>query len=141
MAARGMYDQAHLFVAGIRIYEHLNACPPALEHLEGMLRISREELALVSRRLKELGIIKGVMSGSGEHFFVSDHTQIEALPREPERIKMAEEITLFRQQQGERLDSIERSLKSKETKSSIFEELERALKDPSTVRKKKNPLD
>jgi len=54
--------------------------------------------------------------------------------------KMEEEISQYKTKQELRLKEIEQSMAKKGDKSSIFSELEKALKDPSSV-KKKNPLD
>lgn len=53
---------------------------------------------------------------------------------------MQEEITQFKTRQETRLRDIEESLARKGEKKSIYSELEKALKDPSLM-KKKNPLD
>jgi DNA-binding transcriptional regulator GbsR (MarR family) len=135
-----IYSQAHLFVAATRVFEYLNNQPPSLRGLRDLLQVSEEELSRISRRLEEAGAIQIIMSGGEARFSLRDHLKIEEFPRSMEAPRMEEEISLFKTKQESRLKEIEQSLSKKGDKSSIFSELEKALKDPSSV-KKKNPLD
>ncbi len=134
------YSQAHLFVAEVRVFEHLHLQPPSLRGLSELLEVSEEELSLISRRLEDQGIIGVITSGGGHRFTVRDHARIEEIPRSVEAPMMQEEITQFKTRQETRLRDIEESLARKGEKKSIYSELEKALKDPSLM-KKKNPLD
>jgi hypothetical protein len=135
-----IYSQAHLFVAAARVFEHLHNQPPSLKVLKDLLQVSEEELSRISRKLEEIGAINVIMSGGEARFSIQDHMKIEEFPRSIEAPKMEEEISRFKTKQESRLKEIEQSLAKKGDKSSIFSELEKALKDPSSV-KKKNPLD
>ncbi|HVN70467.1 MAG TPA: hypothetical protein VMU10_00475, partial [Desulfomonilia bacterium] len=135
-----LYSQAHLFLAAIRLYEHLNNQPPSLKGLYDLLQVAEEELSRLSRKLEEAGAIGVIISGGEARFTVRDHLKVEEFPREAQTPKMEEEISLFKTKQESRLKEIEQSLAKKGDKSGIFSELEKALKDPSSL-KKKNPLD
>ena len=135
-----IYSQAHLFVAAIRLFEHLRHQPPSLKGLKDLLQVSEEELSRISRKLEETGAINVIISGGEARFSIRDHMKIEEFPRSIEAPKMEEEISQFKTKQESRLKEIEQSLAKKGDKSSIFSELEKALKDPSSI-KKKNPLD
>ena len=54
---------------------------------------------------------------------------------------MAEEISQFQNRQQSRLKELEKSLSEGGEKKKVFGDLEKALKDPSSMQKKKNPLD
>ncbi|MDT8271617.1 MAG: hypothetical protein RRA35_00350 [Desulfomonilia bacterium] len=140
MQEKGPYDLALLFVSGVRVYEHLNTQPPSIGALSVLLRISEEELARISRRLEEKGIISIVRSGADVRVVVADHTKIEEIPKDQESSKMLDEISQFKSKQLSRLKEIEEALGKNSDKASMFSELEKALRDPSTL-KKKNPLD
>ncbi len=127
-------------MAATRVFEYLNNQPPSLRGLRDLLQVSEEELSRISRRLEEAGAIQIIMSGGEARFSLRDHLKIEEFPRSMEAPRMEEEISLFKTKQESRLKEIEQSLSKKGDKSSIFSELEKALKDPSSV-KKKNPLD
>jgi DNA-binding transcriptional regulator GbsR (MarR family) len=135
-----IYSQAHLFVAAIRVFEYLSHQPPSLKGLKDLLQVSEEELSRISRKLEEAGVIDVIMSGGEARFSIREHLKIEEFTRSIEAPKMEEEISQFKTKQESRLKEIEQSLAKKGDKSSIFSEIEKALKDPSSV-KKKNPLD
>lgn len=127
-------------MAATRVFEYLNNQPPSLRGLRDLLQVSEEELSRISRRLEEAGAIQIIMSGGEARFSLRDHLKIEEFPRSMDAPRMEEEISQFKTKQESRLKEIEQSLSKKGDKSSIFSELEKALKDPSSV-KKKNPLD
>lgn len=135
-----IYSQAHLFLAAVRVCEHLDRQPPSLKRLSDLLRVSEEELSRISRRLEADGIIGVITSGADVRFAVRDHAKVEELPRMQEAPRMEEEISQFKTRQESRFKGIEESLAKKGDKSGVFSELEKALKDPSLM-KKKNPLD
>jgi len=140
MLPADVYTQAHLFVAAVRVYEHLHRQPPSLKGLKDLLEVSEEELSRISRKLEDAGAIQIILSGGDARFSLRDHLKIEEFSRSVEAPKMEEEISQFKSKQESRLKEIEQSLTKKGDKSSIFSELEKALKDPSSI-KKKNPLD
>lgn len=141
MMLRDLYEGAHLFVAAIRIHEHLYGRPPTLEGLAGILKVSPEELSLMARRLGDEKIVTEVVSGTECRYGVGDHSRIEALPRNVKAPQMAEEITQFQSRRQSRLEEIEKSLGDSREKKRVFGDLEKALKDPSSRQSKKNPLD
>ncbi len=141
MVFRNLYDAAHVFVAGVRVYEHLNRRPPSLKELADMLGISEEELSLVSRKLCDEKIVSAIISGADCRYGIGDYTRIEALPRDSEAPRMMQEITQFQTRQQSRLKDIEKSLSENKDKQRVFSDLEKALKDPASLQKKKNPLD
>jgi hypothetical protein len=136
-----MYQAAHVFIAGIRVFEHLHKRPPALKDLSDILRMSEEELSLLSRKLVDDDIAVMIVSGAEVRYGIGDFTKIESLPREGEAPRMAEEISQFQNRQQTRLKEIEKSLNEGGEKKKVFSDLEKALKDPSSLQKKKNPLD
>ncbi len=140
MSSGDIYSQAHLFVAATRVFEHLQHQPASLKGLKDLLQVSEEELSRISRKLEEAGAINVIMSGGETRFTIRDHTKIEEFPRSIEVPKMEEEISQYKTNQELRLKEIEQSMAKKGDKSSIFSEIEKALKDPSSV-KRKNPLD
>jgi len=140
MLPRDTYGQAHLFVAGVRIVEYLTDQPPSLKGLSELLRLSEEELSRISRKLEGEGIIGIIRSGDENRFVIRNVARLEDLPRSPEPSGMEDEISQFKNKQESRLKDLEQTLEKKGDRSSIFSELDKALKDPSLM-KKKNPLD
>ena len=141
MSSRSMYQSAHVFIAGIRVFEHLHGRPPALKDLSDTLKMSEEELSLLSRKLVDENIATMIVSGAECRYGIGDYARIESLPREGEAPRMAEEISQFQNRQQSRLKELEKSLSEGGEKKKVFGDLEKALKDPSSIQKKKNPLD
>ena len=67
--------------------------------------------------------------------------RIEDLPRQAQAPSIADEITQFQSRQESKLKEIEKTLGDSRDKKRVFSDLEKALKDPSSLQKKKNPLD
>ncbi|MBN2298920.1 MAG: hypothetical protein JXM72_10010 [Deltaproteobacteria bacterium] len=141
MKSKDLYGQAHVFVSGIRVYEHLHGRPPTLQGLSSLLEISEEELSLLSRKLEERLIISVIRTGAEMRYSIADYIRIEDLPKveDPSRIK--DEISQFQSRQSTRMKEIEKSLGKSTDKARIFDDLDKALKDPSILKTKKNPLD
>ncbi|HEY9162566.1 MAG TPA: hypothetical protein VIS94_15925 [Desulfomonilia bacterium] len=136
-----MYGQAHLFVAAIRILEHGKGISPSLKEISDTLNLSREETARISRRLDDAGIIGTAISGTEERFYIKDHLLIENIPKEVKTPAMMEEILRVKAEKEAKLSQIEGMMKKGPAKQDLFLELDKALKDPSAVKKKPNPLD
>ncbi|HPV28111.1 MAG TPA: hypothetical protein PKW48_00670 [Deltaproteobacteria bacterium] len=141
MMFRDLYQGAHLFVAGIRVHEHLHGRPPTLAGLAQILKVSEEELSLVARKLSDEKIVTEVVSGSECRYGIGDHMRIEDLPRQAQAPSIVDEITQFQSRQESKLKEIEKTLGDSRDKKRVFSDLEKALKDPSRLQKKKNPLD
>lgn len=141
MKSMDLYEQAHVFIAGIRIYEHLHGRPPTLQGLADLLKISEEELSLLSRKLEDRAIVRVIQAGSQIHYSIADHLRVEDLPRGQQASQMKDEISQFQNKQQSRLKEIEETLGKNTDKSRMFRDLDKALKDPSVIKQKKNPLD
>ncbi len=141
MSSKSLYESAHIFVAGIRVFEHLHKRPPTLGDLSDVLKISEEELSLLSRKLSDEKIITEIVSGAECRYGIADYMKIETLPREEGTPRISEEISQFQSRQQSRLREIEKSLGESRDRERVFSDLDKALKDPSGLKKKKNPLD
>lgn len=141
MFSKSLYETAHVFIAGIRVFEHVHKRPPNLKDLAEVLKISEEELSLVSRKLSDEKIITEIVSGAECRYGIADHLKIESLPRDEGTPRMSEEISQFQSRQQSRLKEIEKSLSEGRDKQRMFSDLDKALKDPASFQKKKNPLD
>jgi hypothetical protein len=140
MGQEGMYAKAHTFVAAIRVLEHLHQRPPVLHEIAALLAIAPDEASRISRRLEELKIVDVVKSGIEERFSVGDHLKIEDLPREESASAIQDEVNRLKAQKESKLQELQILMKKGPAKPELFNELDKALKDPSH-RKKPNPLD
>lgn len=141
MSSRNLYQSAHIFIAGIRVFEHVHKRPPNLKDLSDILKISEEELSLISRKLSDEKIIIDIVSGAECKYGIADYMKIETLPRDEDTPRISEEISQFQSRQQSRLKEIEKSLGESRDRERVFSDLDKALKDPSGLKKKKNPLD
>ncbi len=141
MKSTDLYEQAHVFLAGIRVFEHLYGRPPTLQGLSELLKISEEELSLLGRKLEDRSIIRVILAGSQVRYSIADHILVEDLPRGQQTSQMKDEISQFQNKQQSRLKEIEKTLGRSTDKAKIFGDLDKALKDPSAIKPKKNPLD
>ena len=129
MESKTLYGEGHLFVAAIRILEHRNQAPPALDQISEMLGFSAEQAGLISRRLQQQGIIELVESAYGDRWAVADHMQLETLPREVESSQLDDELKKFQAQRNKISQKVE-SFKEQQAQKQkdLFAELQKKLK-------------
>ena len=136
MDTENLYTRAHLFVAGIRVCEHLNKNQPSVEEVCHLLRLSLEEGNYISKRLRELDIIEQVEGAFGTRLFVKDPLKIESIPRDLKISSMEEELKKFqdsRKEFSQRIESIKAS--QAEKKKNLFADVEKKLKEEMQKKK------
>jgi hypothetical protein len=129
MTSNDMYTTAHLFVAAIRILDHQDGAPPALESICRLLNFSEEKGSYLLNRLKELGIVDTVKSGFSDRIVVANHPAIEDLPRDAEESRLEQELKKFKKGKNameEKVASIKAQQDQK--KQDLFAEIEKKLK-------------
>ena len=124
------YHEAHLFVAAIRIFEHLNSRPPKVDELCRSINFSIERGNFISHKLEDLGIIEAVAGSFGARLYVSDHLRIEDIPRGEPGAKMADELKKFQDSQkafSQKIETLQAEQKQK--KKDRFADMEKKLKE------------
>ena len=124
------YNEAHLFVAAIRIFEHLNSRPPNTDELCRTINFSIERGNFISRKLENLGIIEAVEGSYGARLYISDHLKIEDIPRGEAGSKMEDELKKFQDSQkafSQKMETLQAEQKQK--KKDRFAEMEKKLKE------------
>jgi len=129
MKPTDLYTTAHLFVAAVRVLDHQNGAPPALEAVCRLLDISEEKGSYLLNRLKELAIVDTVKSGFNDRIVVADHQAIEGLPREAEESRLEQELKKFKQGKDVMEDKVA-SIKAQQDqkKQDLFAEIEKKMK-------------
>jgi len=90
------YNEAHLFVAAVRLLQHRGGCPPAIEEVAQMLDLSVEMAHSICRRLDKQGIVETLADPFTVKLGVANHLAIEDLPRTPgEDNSLARELEKF----------------------------------------------
>lgn len=131
------YDEAHLMVAAIRVFEHLNSRPPSVEELCQTINFSIEKGSLICRKLEDLGIIKAVEGSYGSRLYVNDHFKIEDIPRSEPESKMEDELKKFQDSQkafSRKMETLQAEQKQK--KKDLFADMEKKLKEELNKKRK-----
>ena len=127
--SNNLYATAHLFTAAVRVLEHRDGTPPALEAVCQLLNFSEEKGGFLLNRLKELGIVDTVQSGFNDRIVVADYLAIEDLPRDTEESRLEQELKKFKKGRNameEKVASIKAQQDQK--KQDLFAEIEKKLK-------------
>lgn len=129
MKANDLYTIAHLFTAAVRVLDHQDGAPPALESVCRLLNFSDEKGSYLLNRLKELGIVDTVKSGFNDRLVVANHLAIEDLPRDTEETRLEQELKKFKQGRNAMEEKI-KGLKAQQDqkKQDLFAEIEKKLK-------------
>lgn len=130
MERKSIFYEGHLFVAAIRILEHRNGAPPALDQICDLLGFGAEQSALVSRRLVEDGIIKQVEGAFDGRWTVEDYLKLEELPRDAtEPTQLDHALKKFQSEKNKMAQKVE-SIKEQQAlkKKDLFAEIEKKLK-------------
>ena len=127
---KNLYSDGHLFIAAVRVWEHLNGNAPMLEDICQFLEMSLERGSYLLRRLCELDIVEVVQGSYGGRIFIRKHTNLEDVPRDQVENKLDEELKKFQDSQkhfSEKIDSMR--AEQAEKKKSLFADMEKKLKE------------
>lgn len=90
------HTEAHLFVAAIRVLQHQGGCPPNLEDVCAMLRLSAELGHTLCRKLAKRGIVETFEDPFTIKLAVAHYLDIETLPKKVmEENSLAKELEKF----------------------------------------------
>jgi hypothetical protein len=129
MKPNDLYSTAHLFVAAVRVLDHREGAPPAIESVCRLLDYSEEKGSYLLNRFKEQGIVDTVKSGFNDRIVVGNHLAIEELPRDTEESRLEQELKKFKKGRDvmkEKVASIKAQHDQK--KQDLFAEIEKKLK-------------
>jgi hypothetical protein len=123
------YEEAHLFVAAIRVFEHQQKRPPTVEETSAMIAMSAEAGYALCRKLREKGIVRTVEAAFGWKLFVDDPRRIEEIPRGEKKNDLAHELAEFQKKQqdkNKKVEAIQEELSRKRNEQ--FAEIEAKLR-------------
>jgi len=124
-----LYSQAHLMVAAIRVYEHVNSRPPTIDDLCQAINFSVEKGGFICRKLEELDIIEAVEGSYGTRLFVRDYLKIEDIPRGDPGNSFEDELKKFQDNRKAFSQKVETfQAQQKQKKQDLFAEMEKKLK-------------
>lgn len=129
MKPNDLYTTAHLFVAAVRVLDHRDGAPPALEAVCRLLNFSDEKGSYLLNRLREQGIVDMVKSGFNDRIVPGNYLAIEDLPRDTEESRLDQELKEFKKGKDTMKDKVA-SIKAQQDqkKQDLFAEIEKKLK-------------
>jgi hypothetical protein len=132
------YTEAHLFVAAIRVLQHLEGYPPKLEDVCELLRVSVELGHNVCRNLQKLNIIEIFTDPFSIKLAVANHLEIEKLPKQAaEENRLAKELEKFQAEKKnaeEKVATIQAEMAKK--RQDLFADIEAKFKKELEKQKK-----
>jgi hypothetical protein len=129
MQSKTLYHEGHLFVAAIRVLERCNSAPPTLEQISELIHFSTEQTSLISRRLRDAGIVEQVEGAYGDRWGIADHLKLEELPRDLDVNQLNTALKKFQSERSKLAEKVE-SIKELQAqkKKDLFAGLEKKLK-------------
>ena len=129
MKPSDLYNSSHLFVAGIRVFEHLHHRPPTMDEVCGFLSISLEQGNLICRKLTDIGCLEVVEGSFGIRPFIRDHLKLEDLPKAHPGDSLDKAVRQFQNSRKD-IENKVAAIKADQAdkKKSLFAELEKKLK-------------
>jgi hypothetical protein len=130
------YTEAHLLVAAIRIFNHLNSRPPNDAELGRTIDLSIERCSFLCRKLEDLEVLEAVEGSFGARWYIRDHIKIEDIPRGEPESNLEDELKKFQENQkafSQKMETMQAEQKKK--KKGLFAEMEKKLKEE--IKKKK----
>lgn len=132
------HTEAHLFVAAIRVLQHQKGCPPTLEDVCSMLRISVELGHTLCRKLAKRGIVETFEDPFSIKLAVAWYLDIETLPKKvTEENSLAKELEKFQSQKknvDQKVAGIQAELAKK--RQDLFADIEAKFKKEMEKQKK-----
>lgn len=124
------YNEAHLYVAAIRVLQHQFGAPPSLDDVCKLLSVSVESGHAVCRDLTKRGIIETAEDPFSIKLSVAAHLEIEKIPQgEKKDASLAEELAKFqakKKNMDEKVASIQAEISKK--KKDMFSDIEAKFK-------------
>ena len=128
------YYKGYVITEAIRIFIHHKGIQPSIKDLSATTSYSKETVYFICNRLEEHVIVEVVKGAFDEKVYLKNHTRLEDLPRETERVDFREDIDKLREKSLKRKKEIERIQETEaEKKKDLFSELEKKLKGAMKV--------
>jgi hypothetical protein len=133
MENRSLYHEGHLFVAAIRILERRHGAPPTLEQIAELVHFSNQQIGLISRRLRDMGITEQVEGAYGDRWGIVDHLKLEELPRDQEVTLLDTALKKFQSERSKLAQKVEtiKEMQAQKRKD-LFAGLDKKLKKDLT---------
>lgn len=132
------YQEAHLFIAAIRVLQHTKGNPISVEDICSLLKHSQEMGHATCRKLEKRGIIETITDPFSVKISIINHLEIEKIPQhQQESDTLRQELETFQAKKvdmDKKVANIQADLKKK--KETMFADLEAKFK--KEIDKQKN---
>ena len=127
-----LYDEAHIFLSAIRIFDFQKGGIPTHADISQLTGMNIDRVSYIASKLRDEGIIE-MVEGAFEKagFTISDHLKVETLPKETEKGGMADEISKFQEKSKSDLEDKVKAFaeEKKKKEQQLFEDIEKKFKD------------
>ncbi len=135
------YEEGHLVVAAIRILEHREKRPPAIDEIGAFLSRSSEIAHLFVRGLEARGVVRVVQTPFETHVEIIDHLALETLERGERSSGFGEALDEFEEKKRKQKEDMEAFFASGGVDKKKKEELDKLSDAFRKFQKQKRPDD
>ncbi|MBU0992505.1 MAG: helix-turn-helix domain-containing protein [Proteobacteria bacterium] len=132
MKKTSFYDEAHVFLAAIRLFDFKNNAIPTHADISNLTGMSMDRVSHIASKLRDLGVIE-MVEGAFEKtgFMISDHLKVEELPRETPKISLADELTRFKEKSKSALEDKVKAFteEKKKKEQQLFDDLQKKFQE------------
>jgi len=138
-----LYEQAQVFLAGVRLFRHREKRLPSLDDLAEFTRSSKESVHHMCHRLESLGAVERIRGAFDDRVCLKDPLQAEALRREEDSPRIDDEVRKWREQRDSTIQNVEKMFSGdhgKEKRRELHSQIEEKIRQGGKE-ERKSPLD
>jgi len=103
-----LYEEAQIFLAGIRLFRHRERRLPSLEELAEFTKFSRESVHHMCHRLETLGAVERIRGAFDDRVCLTDAWKAEALRQAADTPQIDDEVRKWREQRESAIQQVEK---------------------------------
>ena len=138
-----IYEEAHVFIAGIRLFRFWEGRIPSLDELSDLTRLSREAVHHLCNRLEKIGAVERIRGAFEDRVCLKSPLEVESLREEDDAPSMDDEVRRWKEQKEEAVQEVEKRFSpgfGKAEKDQRFSELEEKIRQGGRE-ERRSPLD
>jgi len=128
---RSFLSNAHLLVAGIRVYTHREGRPPAVEDIAEFLKTTPELIYHTANRLEKEGVVKGIRTSFETKLYIADTSKLKDLDEDtiPDLDEEIKKTRARKQEEQEKLGALFSASEIEKRRKQKMADLEKKMKD------------
>jgi hypothetical protein len=138
-----LYEEAQIFLAGVRLFRHREKRLPSLDELAEFTRFSRESLHHLCNRLEKIGAVDRIRGAFQDRICLKEPLEAEVLREEVDAPRIDDEVQKWKEQREHTIQDVEKKFSpdyGKAEKDDLFSQLEEKLRKGGRE-ERKSPLD